>query len=131
MGLSKRPRNVIPPVSPNNGDSLRELSVSSDGQFWVFVVARPENDRPWKWGCEVSLYHRLPASQPDHAEHLDRLVGSPNLLTDFSTSDSAIEYGRAVGLRMAEHAVQGKVWQERELPKLGEINGLRGLDRKG
>ena len=119
------------PVSPTNGDSLRELSVSSDGRFWVFVVARPEINRPWKWGCEVFLYRRGPGCRPDHAEHLDRPVGAPNLLTDFSTSDSAIEYGRAVGLRMAEHAVQGKVWQERALPRLGEINGLRGLDRNG
>ena len=121
---------MIEPVSPTNGDSLREVSVSPGGHFWIDVVARPEVQRPWKWDCKVSIYRRTPDNRPD-AEQLETPVGAPDLLTDFSTSESAIEYGRTVGHRMAEHAVAGKLWQERQLLRLGEINGLRGLDKNG
>jgi len=91
----------------DRGHMTRELSVSPDGGFWIDVVARPEVGRPSRWCCEVSLHRRLPDSSSQPTWDLGSRIGESGTLHDRASVESAIEYGRALGLHTAEkHAVK-------------------------
>ena len=120
---------MIKPAESDQGDVLREVSVSPDGRFWIDVVARPDVERPWKWRCKVSVHRRRPDGSPNLREHLDKPVSPPHSLNGFSTPESAVEYGRSVGLQMAAHAVRedgSNVAEDRQLPGGDQLNGFPG-----
>ena len=94
-------------TSQDNGDSpvpRRELSLSPDGRFWIEVIARPEPQTPWRWLAEVSLYLHAPDVSPNEPDALGKPVRKGDTVHGCSCAQSAIEYGRVLGLRMAGHA---------------------------
>ena len=83
-------------------DRIRDLSVSPGGRFWIHVVASPEPEHCGRWMCEVSLHHRTADGTQEQSDDLGVLIGEPQTLNDCPSAEAAIEYGRTLGLRLAE-----------------------------
>ena len=78
---------------------MREVSISSDGRFWIDVCVRPKDLSSWL--CNIAIYPRAPDAQCAHPVDMGPHVEQLDVLTAFPSAVAAIEYGRALGLQLA------------------------------